>query len=175
MNCKQLFNVADKLLGRNIALPLPTSVSMECLPRLFSRFFHDKVVKIREHLDGATTHELPSPYSHDVEYEHTLFTSFKPVTTEHLLSILAKCAPKSCDLDPMPTSLLLDCLDVLLPSMTDIINDSLVSGVFPSFYKSAIVKPLLKKSTLDPNDMKNYRPVSNLSFMSKILEKVVAY
>ena len=71
----------------------------------------------------------------------------------------------------MPTSLLLDCLDVVLPSMTDIINDSLVSGVFPSFYKSAIVKPLLKKSTHDPNDMKNYRPVLNLSFMSKILEK----
>ena len=59
--------------------------------------------------------------------------------------------------------------------MTDIINDSLVSGVLPSFYKSAIVKPLLKKSTLDPNDTKNYRPVANLSFMSKILEKVVAY
>ena len=75
----------------------------------------------------------------------------------------------------MLTSLLIDCFDVVLPSMTDIINDSLVSGVFPSFYKSAIVKPLLKKSTLDPNDMKNYQPVSNLSFMSKILEKVVAY
>ena len=43
------------------------------------------------------------------------------------------------------------------------------------FYKSAIVKPLLKKSTLDPNDKKNYRPVSNVSFISKILEKVVAY
>ena len=82
---------------------------------------------------------------------------------------------KSRDLDPMPTSLLLDCLDVLPLSMTDIINDSPVSGVFPTFYKSAIVKPLLKKSTLDPNDMKNYRPVSNLSFMSKILEKEVAY
>ena len=38
--------------------------------------------------------------------------------------------------------------------MTDIINDSLVSGVFPPFYRSAIVKPLLKKPTLDPNDMK---------------------
>ena len=58
--------------------------------------------------------------------------------------------------------------------MTDIINDSLISGVFPSFYKSAIVKPLLKKSTLYPNDMKNYQPVTNLSFMSKILEKEVA-
>ena len=103
------------------------------------------------------------------------FTSFEPVTTEHLLSILTKCAPKSCDLDFMPTSLLLNCLDVMLPSKTNIINDSLVSDVFPSFYKSAIVKPLLKKSTLDSNDMKNYQPVSNLSFMSKILEKVVAY
>ena len=46
-HCKQLFNVADKLLGRNIALPLPASVSMECLPRLFSTFFHDKVVNQR--------------------------------------------------------------------------------------------------------------------------------
>ena len=115
---------------------------MECLPRLFSTFFHDKVAKIREYLDsGTTTHELPSPYSHDVEYQHTTFITFEPVTTEHLLSILIKGATKSCDLDPMPTSLLLDCLDVVLPSMTDIINDSLVSGIFPSFYKSVIVKP----------------------------------
>ena len=114
--------------------------------------------------------ELPSSYSHDVEYQQTPF-NFQPVTTANLLSCLTKCAPKLCDLDPMPTSLLLDCLDVVLPSMTDSINDSLVSGVFPSFYISAVVKPLLKKSTLDPNDMKNYRPVSNLSFMSKILEK----
>ena len=55
--------------------------------------------------------------------------------------------------------------------MTSIINDSLRSGVFPSIYKSAIVTPLLKKPSLDPN---NYQPVSNLSFISKILEKVVA-
>ena len=175
-NCKQLFNVADKLLGRNIALPLPTSVSVECLSKLFSTFFHDKVAKIREHLDsGTTTHKLPSLYSHDVECQHTSLTSYEPVTAEHLFSILTKCALKSCDLDPMPASLLLDHLNVVLSSMTDIINDSLDFGVFPSFYKSAIVKPLLKKSTLDANDMKNYRPVSNLSFMSKILEKVVTH
>ena len=143
-NCKQLFNVADKLLGKNVALPLPTTVSVECLPKLFSSFFHDKVAKIRENLDSETsTHELPSSYSHHVEYQHTPFTSFKPVTTQHLLSILTKFATKSCDIDPMLSSLLLDCLNVVLPSMTDIINDSLVSGAFPTFYKSAIVKPLL--------------------------------
>ena len=54
-------------------------------------------------------------------------------------------------LNPIPTSLLLECLDAVLPTMTSIINDSLKSGVFPSFYKSAIVTPLLKKSTLDPS------------------------
>ena len=82
-NGKQFFNVKDKILRRNIALPLPTRVSMECLSRLFSTFFHDKVDKIREYLDsGTTTYELPSPYSHDVEYQHTPFTSFETVTTE---------------------------------------------------------------------------------------------
>ena len=70
-------------------------------------------------------------------------------------------------------SLLLECLDTVLPTMTSIINDSLKSGDFPSIYKSAMVTPLLKKPSLDPSDIKNYRPVSNLSFMSKILEKVV--
>ena len=42
-----------------------------------------------------------------------------------------------------------------------------------SLFKQAIVTPLLKKSGLDPNDLKNFRPVSNLPFISKILEKVV--
>ena len=60
-----------------------------------------------------------------------------------------------------------ECLDSLLPCITAVFNNSLVSGVFPSVYKSARVKPLLKKMSLDPDDLKNYRPVSNLSFLSK--------
>ena len=55
-----------------------------------------------------------------------------------------------------------------------IVNLSLTEGCFPSHFKSALVSPLLKKPTLNKDDMKNYRPVSNLSFLSKILEKVVA-
>jgi hypothetical protein len=53
------------------------------------------------------------------------------------------------------------------------VNDSLTSGVVPSLFKIAVVKPLLKKPSLDQNNLKNYRPVSNLPFLSKILEKVV--
>ena len=66
-----------------------------------------------------------------------------------------------------------DSLHIILPYITHVINQSLESGVVASNFKAAIVRPLLKKKHLDQNDMKNYRPVSNLSFVSKILEKVV--
>ena len=54
-----------------------------------------------------------------------------------------------------------------------IINLSFTEGSFPSHFKSAHVSPLLKKPSLNKDSMKNYRPVSNLSFLSKVLEKVV--
>ena len=76
-------------------------------------------------------------------------------------------------LDPLPASFLGHCLDTLLPHITTIINSSLSSGSFPFCFKSAIVHPLLKKSTLDPDNLKNYRPVSNLPFLAKITEKAV--
>ena len=65
-------------------------------------------------------------------------------------------------------------LDALLPIMTSITNASLKSGLVPDALKSAVITPLLKKSNLDHNVLKKYRPVSNLSFLSKIFERVVA-
>ena len=49
-----------------------------------------------------------------------------------------------------------------------VINDSLLSGYFLTVFKHAVIKPLLKKS---PLDLKNYHPVSDLSFMSKVIKK----
>ena len=80
---------------------------------------------------------------------------------------------KTCCLDPIPTKLVLDCLDILLPVITKIINYSLEHGVFPSVWKNALVFPLLKKDGLEPI-FKNYRPVSNLQFISKLTESAVA-
>ena len=76
-------------------------------------------------------------------------------------------------LDPMPTHLLFEHLETMIPTITNIFNQSLASGIFPSEFKTAVVKPLLKKSGLDPDNLKNYRPVSNLPFLSKVLEKLV--
>ena len=55
-----------------------------------------------------------------------------------------------------------------------IMNTSLPSGQFPSQFKDAIIRPLLKKSNLDGDEMKHYRPVSNTHFQSKMLEKLAA-
>lgn len=61
-----------------------------------------------------------------------------------------------------------------MPSVTKIVNLSLGSGTFPDVFKRAHVTPLLKNSFLDPETMVNFRPVSNLSFVSKLPERVVA-
>ena len=78
-------------------------------------------------------------------------------------------APNSCELDPIPFKLLIECLDSILPSFTDLFNSSFASGIFPQCLKSA----LIKKKCLDHNDLNNYRPVSNLCFIAKILVKLV--
>ena len=82
-------------------------------------------------------------------------------------------APKSCELDPIPSKLLIECLDSILPSLTGLFNSSLASGIFPQCFKSALVTPIIKKRCLDHNDLNNYRPVSNLCFIAKILEKLI--
>ena len=99
-------------------------------------------------------------------------SQFEPVTDELIRELILKSPTKSCMLDPIPTSLTKQCLDALVWLITFIVNASLSTGIVPPQFK-AIVTPLLKKPGLDINDMKNFRPVSNLSFLSKILEKVV--
>ena len=72
----------------------------------------------------------------------------------------------------MPTWLIKRCSDVLTPVITQLLNLSLLEGHVPAPWKNAVVKPMLKKSGIDPI-LKNYRTVSNLPFVSKFAEKPV--
>ena len=148
--------------------PLPTTHSNKELPDIFSQYFNDKICAIRQHFPPPDTRSQLNE-----TYTKTPLLSFTPVSEDLVLSILKETVPKSCELDPIPSKLLYEHLDALLPAMTTIINDSLSSGNVPSELKHAIIKPLLKKPSLDKNVLKNYRPISNLPFLSKILEKVV--
>jgi len=81
---------------------------------------------------------------------------------------------KSCTLDPVPTFLLREYIDLQLPYLTDMVNASLAEGKFSASEKRAIISPRLKNSGLDTADLTNFRPVSNLTFMSKVVERDVA-
>ena len=107
-----------------------------------------------------------SAYTHEVS---TSFSSFNSISCDDVAKLISSSKNKSSSLDPVPTPVLKMAINYIAPSITEIINKSLTSGVFPSSYKSAV----LKKAHLDPSLLKNYRPISNLGFVSKILEKVV--
>ena len=79
---------------------------------------------------------------------------------------------KSCCLDPLPTNILKQILPSLLPVITSIVNKSLRQSIMPTSLKHAVVTPLLKKSSLDKENLKNYRFVSNLPYLGKCIEKV---
>ncbi|TWW56015.1 putative RNA-directed DNA polymerase from transposon X-element [Takifugu flavidus] len=88
-------------------------------------------------------------------------------------TVLEKSKTTTCLLDPIPTHLLKDVLPLIGSSVLDQISCSLVTGYVPRSYKVAVIKPFLKKPSLDPDVLANYWPISNLPFISKILEKVV--
>ena len=104
-------------------------------------------------------------------YQLNMFSTVPP---DELLSIIGSTTPKSCDLDPVPGHVLKCLFPSILPVIHKIVNLSLETGRMPGILKQAILKPLLKKPSLDSNDFKNYRPISNLRFISKTIEKCVA-
>ena len=58
--------------------------------------------------------------------------------------------------------------------ITRLINMSLATGEIPDSFKTALITPVLKNESLDSTEKKNYRPISNLPFVSKVAEKVAA-
>ena len=95
---------------------------------------------------------------------------FSYVNEEEVTKIIANLPNKNSPLDPMPTWLLKRCADTLSPIIMSIINNSFRVGIFPQILRQAVISPLIKKPTLDPDVLKNYRPVSNLPTLGKIIE-----
>ena len=99
--------------------------------------------------------------------------SFHRVLETDVEMRICKLPPKSCELDPMLTTLLKDMAKVVTSIITSIINSSLLSGEFYKGLKIAHVKPLIKKKGMDAV-FKSFRLVSNLSYISKLVERFAA-
>ena len=133
----------------------------------FAKCFVDKVAKIR-----ASTAAAAAPVIIPRDVVPPL-TEFEPTSVSEISQLLSTLPAKSCTLDPIPTWLLKRISTTICPILCHLCNLSFQYGVFPIQLKEARVTPLLKKPTLDPDIASSYRPISNLSFISKLIERLV--
>ncbi|XP_030834100.1 uncharacterized protein LOC115921128 [Strongylocentrotus purpuratus] len=167
---KDLYKTVDYLLNRKIP-SLPVHDSVETLCNNFLTFFGDKIKKIQGSINDEQHISTFDPDMYNQVHVKS-FSCLDPTTEDELLKIILASPSKSCSLDPIPTWFLKEHVHCLLPVLTNIVNSSLQTGTFPSAARSAIIRPLIKKQNLDKDCLSNYRPVSNLSFLEKLIEKV---
>ena len=145
------------------ANPVPPTEPPSDLPEKFADFFPKQIRKIREQFCNENTQKIH-------HRECTSFNAFLPMDREEILNIIKKMNPTTSIMDPCNTRFLLKFKEIIADAITTITNQSLTTGKFLDDWKVAELRPLIK----DPNmgtELKNYRPIRNLSFLSKIIEK----
>ena len=166
------FKVCNKLLNRTNENILPTHNCGTELANRFVNYFGDKIKSIRQDLENLSN--TPNGTINVIsDFDGVPLKEFRIVHQEEVRKIISSSPSKSCSLDPIPTSILKLCLDELTPVLTLIVNTSLEFADFSPELKRAFILPLLKKAILDCEILKNFRPVSNISFLSKLIERIV--
>ena len=158
---KKLWRTVSTVLGK----PSSSFSTPPFSPSEFLSFLSSKVETIR-----SATSDSPPPVFTPTDCNLSSFDLCHP---DDVSRIIKASLAKGCDLDPAPTFLINEYLDVMLPFLTRLCNASIQTGCLPTSQKIAMVTPRLKKSGLDPAATQNYRPISNLPFMSKVIEKLI--
>ena len=167
-----LYKIVSHVLDKNkssFILPQCDNKPVELANR-FNSFYTDKVQNIR---DKIPTIDSTAPLEESTsEFAGVCLESFSSVTVEGLKQLIKGKTVKTAYNDILPRSLMKELLDTLLPYIVDLINLSLATGSMEGV-KEATIVPLLKKAGLDPEVLKNYRPVSDIVLISKLIETVV--
>ena len=184
---KTIFNLYSKIVGNPGAsgpslLPDVESYGDSSgLANAFNNFFIDKIEKTQHHIDSQLllykekcSNQQPTYQIYENTGNFHNLSQFRPTNTNELKEIILDSTIKTTAiLDPLPRDVMSDCIDILLPHLVDLVNSSLLSGSIDGL-KFSYVKPLLKNFDLDYSHLSSYRPISNLSFISKLIERVVA-
>ena len=136
-----------------------------------SCIFVNKIKSLKSLIVNQLHGHAQDPHVSDLPHVGPALQVLQPVTADEIFKLISSLPGKSSPMDAFPTSLLKSCTDIFTPIIVRLCNLSFSSGQFPAAYRSASVTPLLKKSGLDPDQLANYRPISNLNTLSKILER----
>ena len=139
--------------------------SEELTAEAFSNASAEKLAGVRSSTASA------APPVFDTPPCTSSFDQFEIIDPSTIRRLISNAAAKSCELDPVPSWVIQKFVEELSPFVAALFNALMSSGSFPTSQKTASITPILKKATLDPYDLSNYRPISNLTFLSKLLER----
>ena len=164
----KLFKIVDRMFTiRKTCILLPKQSDVESLAEQFNEYFVTKIEKLRSKLDCTVS------VSMDITREEKClcsFTDFKTISKTDIHQIIVGFPTNSCQLNPLPTKMVKE-IDILTRVITDIANGSLAGGEFPTELKLSFVRPSIKKLNVGSDQFPNYRPISNLAFLSKTIER----
>jgi len=133
--------------------------------------FSTKIDNIRNHI--VATHTIAASSSDTFAFSGVSLSNFAIHDSQSLCNTVSKLKASTSRVDPIPSCLFKSCFDSLSPFVLRIINNSLCTGVVPAALKTAAVTPV-PTNNMDFDNLNNFRPISNLPFLAKILEQTVA-
>ncbi|KAF7254138.1 hypothetical protein EYD10_00669 [Varanus komodoensis] len=139
----------------------------------FARHFREKITQIRHELDSTIDSEA-SKETPTLPSGPDLLDEFQLLRPDDVDKVLGRVRPTTCLLDPCPSWLINDSKHGIGTWILEVVNASLREGRVPAPLKEAVIRLVLKKASLDPEMATNYRPVANIPFLGKVLERVVA-
>ena len=164
---RTLYQMVNRVLDRNQSKGVPDYTDdIQQLASDFNMYFVDKIDKIRANMIESQQLVFKE------QAKASLLCEFEPTSLEEMGTIIKECGINCSPADILPQNLYEENITSLLPLIVDLVNLSLSSGSMEGV-KVADIVPLLKDSSLDHNNMKSYRPVSNLTFLGKLIERVV--
>ena len=166
---KNLKNIIGKLtnnIERKMSFSIKDAIVTDI--QIFDNEFNNFFISIGPNL----AHDLSSDVN-PLSYVNNVVNSIviPTITTLEVRSIISSTKNSSPWWDYIPAVIARTCIECYINPLTYIINNSLKEGVFPSELKLAKVVSLLKSG--DSSQITNCRPISILSFFSKIFERIM--
>ena len=161
------FTIVVFIVGMKKVTVLPKPDSLSVLLERFNEFCAQKIVTIRQNMDQEDATLSPSVPVGEFVSSVTVsdLSNFTPATMQLVEKLVKRSPEKSNGMEPVPTWLLKQHAECMVRIITSIVNMSVSEGVFPDQFKTAHVCPLIKTSTLDCNNLKKCRLVSNITYI----------
>ena len=148
---RNLFKTASALQGGSSQEQYPKHSDPTLLANDFGRLFIQKIDVIRSKLDvmhsslNQSDHTIRSS-NQEHSYAGTPFTNFQPILCEGIKNLVLNAPNKACDNDPIPTKIVTDCINELLPTISNMVYLLLSSGHFPDIWKDGLSETKVKES-----------------------------